>query len=665
MGITLLCAAPGTGLSEVAERIRDSIDINVFDVESRMLDSLIASDLDQVSSYAVDGPIDMKALTSAFPRAKVLRLWSTAARECFIDAGKTKNAVVALHLTLFRSDRTEYYSTVSQILDIIREVDAVVGQVVQLIDDVYDMYARLAQDAGALSFGMRYERWLKFTRRATPDLTWERLDGEPSGPAEIEEQVKLETRVQTINMLVGWRRQESIAAESLAGSLNVGFLVLGVKHPMFLLKNLLKNDSLFRIYISHPISAYRREINQLIRGGKQPSANDWNEAVRECNSLPALLGADPRLLAIMPTAIDELRFFPLSEDSAGLTERSFLLGPRWPLINDGNDLISEYAALLPGEVGELDTEESGDNGTSGTSLELISNEAVQRYEVLTRSDSSIEMSAISGELARFLEGLMFIEIPYRDHLIVANTDGFLVHRPRADRARVSGGVKQEVEHWWDRVTNGETHIKIAFLHTYADADNLKRHWLGQASWTDSTDPETLRLRHATVVGAYEGIKAQARAYIGASYKLRNPSDIERVIAGQPLSVDQLGGPSHLATHSAVSKARSKAITAGLAEFLRNELELCVSEQESDGSHVFILDRGVQLTERRMNDVRRFLTGESHYPMKSCTVIGDEENVTTDTFLPFFLDVDDDDDSLSHASVEFFELLRRRCDELTP
>lgn len=656
MPITLLCAAPGTGLSEVAQRIRNTVSAEVFDVESHLLSTLGDEDAKQVRTRTVKKSIDMKAFTSAFPRAKVLRLWSKAAKECIEQAKQHDKAVVVLHLTLFRNDRTEYYSTVSRLLSIIHDSKATIGHVVQLIDDVYDMYARLAQDAGALSFHVRYAGWLEFTERSMQKLTWERLNN-GQRLDEVKEQVKLEARLQAINLLVSWRRHESIAAESLAGSLLVNFLVLGVKHPMFLLKNLLESAVTYRIYISHPISAYRREINKLIREGKSPSAGDWNEAVHECNSIPALLGADPRLLSIMPTAIDELRFFPLADESSDLTERSFILGPRWPLINGGDGLISKFSAPLPAEDEEV-------TSLLAPPLEPITNEMVARKEVLAKINSSIEKTAVSGELVRFLEGLMYIEIPYRDHLIVANTDGFLVHRPRADRARVSGGVRQEVAHWWDRTTNGEDHIKIAFLHNSADIKNLREHWLGQSSWTDAGDKESAELRRTAVEGAYDDIVAEARTYIGETHGLKNIAQIKQLLSGTPLIMDQLGGYSDLATKAAATEVRSSAILAGLAAFVRNELELCISEQESDNSHVFILDADVKLTERRMKEIRSFLTGESRYRTKSCTLIGDEVNVTSDTFLPVFLGVTHDEETLRRASLEFFERLERCYEDFT-
>ena len=283
--------------------------MKVFDIERELLTNLSPEDQVIVRKHASSAAsgLNMAAFMSSFPRYKALQLWSDAARRVLAEAGKHQDSVVLCHLTLFRPDRTEYVSTLAQFLSIVHELNSEVGRVIQLIDDIYDMYAELGAESGALNFHVRLSSWKSFTKRSTPDSAWNRFNSDGNDETE---HLSLEARVQAMNMLVAWRRTESIAAESLARSLGRQLLVFGVKHPFALLENALKVEQMRRVYISHPISAYRREMNSLIRQGTKPAESNWNPAVAECNDIPLLLSEDPELVAIMPTAIDELRFAP-------------------------------------------------------------------------------------------------------------------------------------------------------------------------------------------------------------------------------------------------------------------------------------------------------------------------------------------------------------------
>lgn len=646
MSITVISAAPGTGLTRVGRRVASQAHLNVFDIEHELLTSLNPADRSavrkRVSSAKSD--VDMAAFMSSFPRHKALQLWSDAARRVLAEAGKLPDAVVLCHLTLFRPDRTEYVSTLAQFLNIINELSSSIGRVVQLIDDVYDMYAELGAESGALNFHVRLSSWKSFTRRSTPASAWSRFDGTAGGETE---HLSLEARVQAINMLIAWRRTESIAAESLARSLNCQLLVLGVKHPFALLENALKQEKVHRVYISHPISAYRREMNEIIRSGASPTESNWNSAVAECNEMPLLLSANPGLVAIMPTAIDELRFAPLLEDADRLTERSFVLGPRWPLMADSKDLILDQT---------LD-----EDGSSSP----VTYASTQQDEILLKSLSPIERLSFSGELVRFLEGLMFAEIPYRDHLIVANTDAFLVHRPRADRARTSSGVKQEVAHWWDRLESGETHIRMTFLHAVEDLEMLAALWQGTAPWM-----KTDRERSTAVRATLEGIGRSAKAYIAEQYNLDH-EDAETVWMGNPLDVDQLGGPTHLATEAQVAKAKAAAAVEGVNAFIKSELTLSLhgSRRHSDNIHVFIVEDGIRLTRRRMEPVRQFLASENGATSMGYSVISDEESETfadplaSKTLQTVLLCQERYKDDVQAVCLDFVQRLEAREDEL--
>jgi len=603
MPIALICAAPGTGLTRTTQRINEQSGRIVFDVEQRLLQNLTPEQTVTAKSHrfldASKNPT-MASLTAAFPREVVLNMWQLAAREVIAEAKSVPDAVIACHFTLFRHDRTEYYSTNSFLLAELIRAGATVDRIIQLIDDVYDMHAQLTHATGALNSHVRYAGWRKFTRSSTPADAWAKFDGDNGGE---DAHIALEARISALNLLVAWRRTESIAAEGVARALDAPFIILGVKHSFQELLNSLGVQQPTRVYISHPISAYRREMNEKIREGQMPGEVNWNSAVAECNELPSLLGVDGNIVSIMPTAIDEMRFWPIEIEAERLTQRDLRLGPRWPLMAAGDALISWTPEREP-----------------QTYL------SSQHTDLITGESSSVNLTAFAGQLVRYLEGLFYVEIPYRDHLIVANCDAFVVHRPRADRARVSGGVLQEVRHWWDRHRAGASNLRLAIFHTSSDVDGLVAKWTGEASWL-KTDGDRLD----EVGSSLEIIETAAVAYIGENYDLAD--DLRacgEVLEGKELSIDQLGGPTHLATALQVAEARHDALRHGVETLVQSELSL--SKHVADGAHVFILDNGVRLTRNRAAQLRDFVTGQFADVGKRVTIVGDEESSAFASFL---------------------------------
>lgn len=565
-------------LSSVGTRLGEESTIQVLDVEAELIASLSADDRKSARKRRAAGAadIDMASVARAFPREKVLRLWSEALSKLLNEPLEGRDWVIVCHLTLYRNDRSEFYSTAGLLTAAILGAGLTIDEVVLLIDDVYDMYVRLSQEFGALNAQDRITRWMDFTTKSTPKQVWGRLNAD--GGTEVEH-VSLETSVQTINLLVGWRRQESISAEALAGATGARLTVLGIKHSYTSLLKLVSptDGHARRIYISHPISAYRRSINTLLGAGQHVTEGSWEQGVAECNRIPALLETNSSLVAIMPTAIDELRFRGLEKDSIRLTERSPTLGPRWPLMNHGVGLVA--------------------GGASGA---VLSHDSVQHQELLIAEKSAIRDQQFTGELTRFVEGLMFIEIPYRDHLIVANTDGFLVFRPLSDRARVSSGVEHEVMHWWDKVEVGASKSRLAILHTTEDLALLKTRWEGTGFWFEGS--EGLRAVAVTI----EGIRAGAGAFLAEDYDLRL-AEAESVLDGNTLAVEHLGGRPEFASEHGVGSVRREALIKGVAEFIRLQLDLSrgkISHQVK----IFLLEKDVVLSERRVGPIQEFLKG---------------------------------------------------------
>lgn len=581
MSITLLVGAPGSLLSETARRIGLSMNQQPLDVEEDLLERLSDQDRKVVTSrVGRSHEVDMDAVVRSFPREKVLSLWQDALKVGLSRLDIGSHALVVCHLTLFRSDRSEFYSTSAQLTRALVEHGDRVGEVVQLIDDIYDMYARLSVSATALSAEVRFKRWLSFSQKSAPETLVPLLA--PDG-AEAEH-VEIETRAQTLSLLLNWRHQESMSAESLAHAIGARFTAFGAKHAFSSLIDLATSPSHEErrvVYVSHPISAYRRSISRAIGSGEVNP--QWNDGVVECNSIPSLLEAGKSLVAIMPTAIDELRFSAPDMSAARLTERSPTLGPRWPLMHDGVGLVSHGADRM-----------------------TLSDEEVQHRDVLISDSSTLRDQQFIGELTRLFEATVYNEIPYRDHLIVANCDGFLVHRPLSDKARLSSGVEHEVRHWNDRRRSGIDHLRLAVVHAAEDVRALRARWLGEASLLASRD-EADRARESAKLRtqAREGIDAYALEFLSSAFDLE-PGQAQQVLRGEPLSVEQLGGRTDFATEDSARAGQADAVLHGFGGFLYERLSLLRGLPRT-GVRIFATPRALELTEDNTDVLRDFLS----------------------------------------------------------
>ena len=585
MSTTLVTAAPGTRLSAAARALGAGEAVVELDVEERLKTLLTADDLRAVNHKpgADVASLTMAVICRAFPRQKVLALWRSAIEACLADVQPGKHNVLVGHLTLYRNDRSEYYSTAGVLLRALTDAGQEVDDVVLLIDDIFDMYEQLAYNTGALNAVERQSRWQQFTAKVSPAAA---LSADHLG-----EQLHLETTIQTLNLLVSWRRHESLSAETLATALGARFTVLGIKHERTALERLVTaGDTVRTAYISHPISAYRRSIGEQIAAGESPT---WDAAVKECNQLPSTLAEAGQVVAVMPTAIDEMRFLPVAGEATTLTQREPRLGPRWPLIRAGEELIA---------------------GAGGVT---VTDTTVQHADLIVASHPHLAGDVVSGELTRFLEGLFFIEIPYRDHLLVANCDDLVVFRPLADHGRLSSGVDHEIKHWWDRVQYGDERTRLVVVHTVNDLKFLTALWDGSASWL--TPDAALQSR---VDAVNDVISLAVR-------QLTDDEDIEEkqaraLLQGRPLQAEQLGGPIHLSDPKNAQKVRVQVIADAVDGFIRRHVGL-TRGRNSAQVLVSIIDDNIPLTPRRAKVIGDFLGAANLATVTTAIVsIGDED-----------------------------------------
>lgn len=367
----------------------------------------------------------MADVCSKLPRRAVARYWREALSQSLDALGNTEGLSLALacHLTLFTPHRREFFIPW-------RPQDFRVGadgqthdvaRVVVLIDDIYDMYARLSGPHDVFSEHQQtqnYNDWV--TKLSGRSL----LDPDTGTP----ELLKFEVRRRTLESLSAWRRAELVQAEALACALgDVPLVVLGVKHHLSALEKLVRDPRCRVAYLSHKITEARR-FNK-----DNPGA--WPPFVDEVNALSAPL-QEAGVILLHPTAIDELRTAS-SGQRVGLTDR-------WPLQDDAERLIytqpnihgaPEYAELLS----------LYDFGGEGTQKEAVA-------------------------VFRGFELGVFHDIATRDHLLVSSTDGLVLYRPVVVNGKDSSGARAEVQHWHQRWTNEPpaSAPRLVALHTFGD-----------------------------------------------------------------------------------------------------------------------------------------------------------------------------------------------------
>ncbi len=353
-----------------------------------------------------------------------MNIWA-AAVESALESLRWSDNVRALstHLTLYEKTSNVFFSPVKiRSLTKIAEPD----RLILLIDDIYDMYVRLERcnpitgEPGFLSEDTTYpdyEGLFKKPLKRRPHGTdiappIELTQTETSG-------LRVELRAGMLRLLLMWRRNEMIVAENLAAQLNIPLFLIGVKHPLCVADELLNPlRSPVATYVSHPITTVR---DKLARDGK------WPDYTNSLNLIPERL-ADAGIVAIMPTAIDELRVGTLSAVEGERLWYQTTATPRWPLMP--NKLIN-----------------APQGADAGLGLPA------------TQDELNADQQWVSGIL-RSLSGLISTEVPFRDHFIVGNTSNFLVFRPREDGAAFSNGVIREIRHFQRKMQSSKSQ-KIA------------------------------------------------------------------------------------------------------------------------------------------------------------------------------------------------------------
>lgn len=434
----------------VGKRIASHIGAHVVDLDRVLCDSPRT-----IKAVNESGPPYFKGgecpkllhVIQRLPRIEILTLWREALQDALV-AIRVENRdaprVLLCGIMYHSKRRSEFYSPVdiTSLVSCLAKEKLEVGRVAMFIDDVYDMYSRLAAcDALYDSVDSIAEEYGRI--RVT-----ESLQASDFGPSE---QMLIASEVQTGQLigLLHWRLLEITQAERVARSFNRPYLLWAVKQQIAAIKPWLRGEEgLLTAYVSHPISRPRRE---------QAATKAWPAIVDECNALQSHLAA-LTATAVMPTGIDEYRIMRTESVTAITRPKRYpALLPRWPLI-DGELLYQpplgqsapDYESLLaPHRL-----EESKTHGNT----------------VVNVAASESDLLLLDPPL-RFLEREIAVQVAARDHTLVVNTEHTIVFRPFFKDSDLSRGVSAEIDHW-AALALTQPKRRIAFLHRLSDARAL-------------------------------------------------------------------------------------------------------------------------------------------------------------------------------------------------
>lgn len=228
--------------------------------------------------------------------------------------------ILGCHLTLYDARSQIFHSPIRPDSLVTKEVEP--DRVILLIDDIYDLLDHLSSQ-GDIFDQETQSSWVLDSLRKAARV--------PSKAGERDRSLAaLDSECTSLLRVLAWRRSEMIAAEALAASLNVPLYLVGLKHPVEMAPLLFGEKAPAAVYVSHPITRHRRE---------QIACGEWSQDVRNLNRIPQGLAARS-VLALMPTAIDELRFQPPEAEDI-FVRRGGRLAARWPSMESNFSLINQ------------------------------------------------------------------------------------------------------------------------------------------------------------------------------------------------------------------------------------------------------------------------------------------------------------------------------------
>lgn len=252
-----------------------------------------------------------------YPKSHLRRIWAEAINLLKKKASEYEHIFFSMHTIYYQTQYREYFFALEE--EKIRELSP--GLIITLIDDIYDVHARLRRSLHVFDDD--------YLRKACPNA-----------------KKRVCARISQLLRILQWRSKEIITAEKLAICLGLGHHVLAVKHPLDVAKHLISENA-NPIYLSHPISEVRRLLDKNELKKAKAIQNEIDELAKS-------LIREKRIALILPTTIDE-KIIALEHDDGAddekpkdkkkkekkESEKLFwpLLNERWPLPGRENELL--------------------------------------------------------------------------------------------------------------------------------------------------------------------------------------------------------------------------------------------------------------------------------------------------------------------------------------
>lgn len=327
------------------------------------------------------------------PKNYLRTLWKKSFRKMQSEASSEEDVFYAMHAIYYQTQYREFFVAYD---------DRLIGElgldcIVTLIDDIYDIHARLRK---------RNQVYSNFTL----ELQFKEAPHR-----------RAFTRIFHLMCILEWRSKEILAAEQLAHRLGIPHIVLALKHPLQIAKSLLLNYAPM-IYVSHPITSVR----ELFTQGK---TEDAQSIEHEINSLSMELRSNNSIAPIFPTTIDEL----IIAENADPDNPQFLplLNRRWEPLEQPDDLLyctPDNHAENPLDVENLFIDEKG---------RIRSNIEESHFESIKCLIGDILVPAIIKQISS------------RDRTLVDQCSAICVYRPYFN-GHYSTGVGEEISHRKER-----------------------------------------------------------------------------------------------------------------------------------------------------------------------------------------------------------------------
>jgi len=322
-----------------------------------------------------------------------------------------KIKIVLSHPVYYKIVTREFFSVFNSadFTSLTKDDNSKISHVIHIIDDVYDVFARLQEPKelfGDVAISEFMENYVKSFHLKFKDL-------------QKNTKAYVSWIQNCINSILIWRSQELLFTQNVATQFNCKFLLWAIKQDPSVLLDWIQTD-VDVFYISHPISEPRR---------LQKKRNNWPTMVEYLNNFQFEL-RKKKVYTVMPTAIDEYRF---DKNNKGFTGD---LTSRWPIPKNvkkqfqGNKIIppnSDWKNLLaPVKL------------TFGSNLYSITNRTKTTtnliHDYANAAFNSIEMQ-ITQSLAN------------RDHTLVWHTNGVIVIEPYdPENGKLHGGVNKELDY---------------------------------------------------------------------------------------------------------------------------------------------------------------------------------------------------------------------------